>query len=907
MKINKFLLKAKNRAKSSHSSGSKALRKVKVKSTKDVKNKILIKKIFKISLMAVILIFLIGAIGLTILVIKYANELPPPGTPFTRSYAQTTSIYSRGGTLLYAFHGSQNREWVNINKVSKTMQWAVIAAEDKNFYHEPFGISFTGIARAFYHDFILRSPGLQGGSTITQQLVKDTVLSSQRTFQRKLEEIILTIEISQKYSKQQVLEAYLNEVYFGGNAYGIQVASQDYFGKNPNQLTLAQCAMLAGIIQAPSFYSPLFGTNPKYAIPRADYVLNRMLADKSETGVTAAQVNQAKKQLLHMQYNTSSLSQNIKDPWFVYYVKNQLEQKYGISAVQDGGWKVYTTLSWKMQQVAQSTVTSAVNYLVSSGLNAHNGSLVSVDPNNGEILAMVGAYKYGVSLYNGQMNGDFNAALAPRQPGSSIKPFLYLTVFQDLGFAPSTFMPDLYININGYSPTDWNNVYNGPMNIKTALRESRNVPAVKTLYALGTSKFITELHKFGFTGLSSYKNDLSIAIGAADTTLLQNTEAYGVLANGGVKYPTVSILKIVNPQGKIIYQYKPQSAGKKIVQTRYTYLVDRIISKFPTLYYSPSPIYKGYSNAIASKTGTTNSNRDLVLMGYTQSLATGMWAGNDNNAPTTYNSWGEDLSSFWNSYMLKVLPMMPPSKPFQAPPGITTSVICSDSGLLASSTTPCNKVVAHFAQGQLPKPDNVNIVKDVCTQNPAELATSSDIASGDYVQKVFIQLQEYSPIFQPALNAWEKSAGPTYNIPTTYCTTPPPVSSSSGTIQFTVSNPTTNENFTVGPNNINVTGSITTQLAKATTSVSVSINNSSGSSVGSGSTVLPSGSSNFSISIPTPSSTGQYSVLITVSNGGNSGTMTIPINVESSSSNSNFQKVQPQSTKSKLSLVLPPL
>ena len=830
----------------------RVLDKVRPNKKKKSKDRRLIVKIFRYSLMIFAIIVLVGVIGVTILIIKYSYELPPPGTPFTRTYSETTQILSRGGTLLYSFHGAQNREPTTLNNVSKNMQWAIISAEDKNFYNEPLGISFRGIIRAFYHDFILQSPGLQGGSTITQQLVKDTVLGPQRTFQRKLKELILTIEISQSYSKSQVLQAYLNEVYFGGNVYGIKVASQTYFGVNPSQLSLAQSAMLAGLVQAPSYYSPLFGSDPKYAVSRADYVLGQMYQDRYETHVTLAQYNAAKKELLHLQYNTASLTQNIKDPWFVYYVKNQLEQKYGISAVQDSGWKVYTTLSWKIQQLAQTTVTNAVSYLINSGLNAHNGSLVTVDANNGEILAMVGAYKYGVSLYNGQMNGDFNAALTPRQPGSSIKPFLYSTAFQDLGFAPSTFMPDLYININGYSPTDWNNVYNGPMNIKVALRESRNVPAVKTLYALGVSRFISSLHKFGFTGISSYKNDLSIAIGAAGVPLLENTEAYGVLANGGIKYPTVSVLKIVSPTGKVIYQYNPATAGTRIMKARYIYLVSKIISKFPTLYYSPSPIYNGFANAMAAKTGTSNKGRDLVLMGYTSSIATGMWAGNDNNAPTTYYSFGEDLAPYWNKYMMEVGAMFP-HKTFQPTPGITTAMVCQSSGLLALQNTPCTKVLAHFAQGQLPKVDNTHIVEKMCKQNPNLLATQSEIAAGDYVNKVYVQLQEYSPLFQGALNAWEKSQGGRYVIPTQYCNQYP---GTNGSIGINITAPANNSSYTEGASKqINVTGSAVSP--NNITSITISIDNSSGGVV---STSTIQNNPNFNVNFNIPNTAGTYTI-----------------------------------------------
>ncbi len=851
----------------------------KKKSSIDTKNKKLIVKLFKYSFMFVGVIMLLGAIAVAYLIIKYSFELPPAGTPFTKAYAQTTSIYSRGGTLLYSFHGSQNRESIPLSQIPKKLQMAVIAAEDKNFYNEPLGISFRGILRAFYYDVFKRGSGnLQGGSTITQQLVKDTILTSQQTLQRKLKEIILTIEISQRYSKQQILQQYLNEVYFGGNVYGVKVASETYFNKEPNQLTLAQCAILAGMIQAPSFYSPLFGTSPKYLIPRTDYVLNQMLNDKYETGVTNKEIQAAKSQIPHMQYNTSSVSQNIKDPWFVYYVKNELEKKYGVNTVDTSGWKVYTTLSWKMEKLAQSTVTNAVNYLISSGFNAHNASLVSVDPNNGEILTMVGAYKYGVSMFNGQMDGYYNAALAPRQPGSSIKPFLYAAAFQDLGFSSTTMMQDLPININGYAPTDWNNLYEGPINIKAALRGSRNIPAVETLYALGISNFIKELHLFGFTGVSQYKNDLSIAIGAAGVPLLENTEAYSTLANGGIKYPTVSILKIVNSSGKVIYQYNPSSVGQRIIKQRYTYMIDKIITKYPTVFYSPSIYYGGYAGAVVEKTGTSNLSRDLVLMGYTSSLATGMWAGNDNNAPTENYSYGEYLAPFWNKYMMEVLPMFP--KPtFQRPSGVVTDYVCANDGLLPVQGDSCAQTLGYFSQGQLPKLDNQNQTVKVCKENTNLLATQSQISSGDYINKTYVQLQAYSPLFQSAINAWEAAQSPTSTIayapvPTQYCNQ---YSGPNNTIAINSSSPTSNQSYSItSGNSINVSGVAVSP--NNITNITIKLENSSGSVVGQPQVI--NNNANYNVNFQLPTIPGQYSVVITAQDSNNvSGNSTINIQV----------------------------
>lgn len=723
----------------------------------------IIKKVLGIMLVFFGLMILVGGIGVAALVVKYSKELPPAGQPLQRNAPETTQILDRNGKVLYNLHGSQNREWVKLTNISPQMKWAMISAEDANFYNEQIGIDPIAIARAVVYDVLHRGSGsLQGASTIPQELVKNTVLTDQQTYGRKIEEIILTLQLSRTYSKDQILEAYLNEIPWGGDVYGIKTASETYFGVEPDQLDLAQSAMLAGIVQAPSYYSPIFGTNPDSAIARQHYVLEQMLKHSDETHVTAQQVQAAEKEQLHYQ----GLQEDILAPHFVNYVIQALDQKYGSNYAETQGLKVYTTLDYNMQQLAQQAVTNSVDYFVAHRLNGHNGALVTIDATNGEIMSMVGSYKYGANL-GPTMEGDTNVTLLPRQPGSSIKPLLYMTAFQQLGMNPATLMPDLPIDINGYKPTNFDLSYQGPESIRVALDGSRNVPAVKTLYAVGTSAFISMLDKLGYTGMDAYANDLSIAIGSAGVPLLEHTDAYTVFANDGVQYNAVSILKIVDRQGKVVYQYDPSKAGQNVVDPKYPYMITSILENYHTLSVNPSTKAAGMHFGV--KTGTTNGARDAIMIGYSPKFVTGMWVGNSDNSIMTPVSYGEYLAPFWNKYMIQINEPYK-SMDFTKPAGIVTETVCADDGLLAKPTDACKKATDIFASNQLPKYDDENIAVKVCNENQNELATQDQINNNDYTTKLYIQLKEWSSIFQPALDAWEQSKGYPYTAPPTqYC------------------------------------------------------------------------------------------------------------------------------------------
>jgi len=398
----------------------------------------------------------IAALGLAFiafLFIYYSHQLPDPNKLLSRSIAQSTQIFSRDGTLLYSVNGDFRRTLIPFSEMNDNIKHATIAIEDKNFYNEG-GISFTGIARSFFVD-VLKGSAAQGGSTITQQFVRGAVLTKEKALSRKIKEIILSVEIDQRFSKDDILKLYLNEIPYGGNIYGIEAASQAYFNKDAKNLDLSESAYLAAIPQSPTYYNP-FGPNRAALDKRKNTVLDAMLSQKY---ITQAQYDAAKNEKVAFQAKSNS----IKAPNFVFYIQNYLTKKYGEQTVQTGGLKVITTLDYKLQQMAEKAVSegAAKN---STKNNANNAALVSMDPKTGQILAMVGSKDYfGASTPAGCTSGlncnfepQVNTALSPLQPGSSVKPYIYVTAFgSDIGMSPATLREDVVTNFGSFGGKDY--------------------------------------------------------------------------------------------------------------------------------------------------------------------------------------------------------------------------------------------------------------------------------------------------------------------------------------------------------------------------------------------------------------------------------------------------------------------
>jgi len=593
---------------------------------------------------------LIGVLAIAGIFAWFARDLPSPGKLNHLTLAQTTKIYDRTGQhVLYEIHGEEKRTEIPFSQMPDNIKYATISLEDQNFYSN-HGVEIKGIIRAALKDLLHRG-ATQGGSTITQQLVKLSLLSSQKTLTRKIKEVILALELEQKFSKDQILAMYLNKIPYGSNAYGIEAAAETYFGRHASQLTLDEAALLASLPKAPSYYSP-YGNHTQALETRQKYALNQM----AKLGyITQDQATAAKK--INILAKIKPFSDKISAPHFVMYVKEYLENKYSNQMVKQGGMKVYTTLDWNLQQIAEQVIKEGAdkNKLT---WNASNAALVAIDPKNGQILTMVGSKDY----FDTKIDGQVNVALSPRQPGSSFKPFVYLTAFEK-GFTPETQLWDVNTNFDTadgkiYDPKNYDGKNRGFLEMKNALAMSLNVPAVKTLYLAGVQNSIDTAHKMGITTLNQTdKYGLSLVLGGGEVTLLDHTNAYATLANDGVYHPKTAILKVEDNSGNVLEQYKP-SVGQKVVDEKYISMLDYILSNNSLrapVFGSKSPLYFP-DRPIAAKTGTTNEWRDGWTMGYTPSLAAGVWAGNNDNSPMRSGADGEFVAApIWHAFMEKAL------------------------------------------------------------------------------------------------------------------------------------------------------------------------------------------------------------------------------------------------------------
>ena len=474
-----------------------------------------------------------------------------------RIIAQSTKIYDRTGEIvLYNAHDEIRRTIVPLEEIADHAKLASIAIEDEDFYNH-YGVKPTAILRAFWIN-LNAGTITQGGSTITQQVIKNTLLTSDRSITRKIKEAILAIRIEQKLTKDEILELYLNEVPYGGSIYGIEEAAQVFFGKSASDLSLTESAYLAALPQAPSFLSP-YGSNINSLENRKNNILQKML----DEGYISEEEYQ--KSLTEEVLFTKPSNNSIKAPHFVFFVLGKLEQKYGKDLLKNGGLNIITSLDWKLQQQAEETITRYGNQN-RTNYGAGNAGMIALDPRNGDILAMVGSIDY----FDIENEGNFNITLAKRQPGSAFKPFVYATAF-DKGYTPETVVFDLptEFNVNCspqgtgtdcYSPTNYDGSFVGPINLRSALAQSKNIPAVKTLYLSGMRESIATARNMGITTLGDYRTyGLTLVLGGGEVTLLDMTSAYGVFANDGVRNPYNYILKITDAKGDVLEEYKKNS------------------------------------------------------------------------------------------------------------------------------------------------------------------------------------------------------------------------------------------------------------------------------------------------------------------------------------------------------------
>jgi len=579
-----------------------------------------------------------------------------------RKVEQSTKIFDRTGEiLLYDIHENTKRTVVPFNEISRHIKNATVAIEDTEFY-EHFGVKPKAFLRAVLVN-LTTGEFSQGGSTITQQVVKNSILTTDKTITRKLKEWVLAIKLENTLSKEQILDIYLNESPYGGSIYGVEEASRAFFGKTAADVTLAEAAYLAALPQAPTYYSP-YGSHTKELKQRQNLVLSRMLESKF---ITKEEYEQAIAEEVNFLEREKT---GIKAPHFSLLVKEYLVEKYGEDVVEQDGLKVITTLDYSLQEKAED-ITNKYAPLLDKNFKASNMAIVAIDPKSGDVLTMVGSKDY----FSKEIQGNYNIATALRQPGSSFKPIVYAAAFNE-GYTPETVLFDVKTEFSSectpdsklknpnstskcYSPVNYDGIFEGPMTIKKALAESRNIPAVKALYLTGIKDAIRTAQDMGIESLNDPdRYGLTLVLGGGEVTLLNLTSAYSVFANDGIRNPHRLVLTVTDSKGNTLEdnQTNPTRALPENTSRQITDILADERVRIPSIRELLSPI----NHDIAVKTGTTNDYRDVWTLGYTPNLAVGIWSGNNDNSPLDRSQTaGLIITPVWAAFMSEALKDIP--------------------------------------------------------------------------------------------------------------------------------------------------------------------------------------------------------------------------------------------------------
>jgi len=628
-----------------------------------LKNKKLLKNIILFSAGIFVLTAGIGFIWIS------SFKVPDFNSFEDRKVTNSTKIYDRTGEiLLYDINRDIKRTSIPFADMGANIKNATVAVEDSEFYSHN-GIRISSIFRATIWAKITGKK-VTGGSTITQQLIKNTLLNSKKTLGRKIKEWVLAVKIDEALPKEKILELYLNEVPYGGTVYGIQEAAKTYFDKNAGELSLAEAAYLASIPQSPSFLSP-YGKNKDKLEERKNFVLFRM---REINFISEEEYNQAKNEVVNFMPQAIG---GIKAPHFVFFIKDYLEKRYGEDVVENGGLKVTTTLDYGLQEKGEK-ITKEGALANEKNWNGENAGLVAIDPKTGQILTMVGSRDY----FDKNIDGNYNIATALRQPGSSFKPFIYATAFNK-GFTPDTVLFDLptefqtTCNAQGialpgrdqkdcYMPSNYDGKNRGPMTLRNALGQSINVVAVKLFYLAGLKDSLKTAEDMGISTLTDVSRyGLTLVIGGGEVSLIDMTSAFGVFANNGARNPYTGVLKVEDKNGKTLEEYIPKTREvlpKNTALTISSILSDNI-ARTPT--FGASSVLAIPGRNVAAKTGTTNSNKDAWIIGYTPSIVAGVWAGNNDNTPM--KKGGAAMAGpIWNKFMVEALQTLP-NETFEEP------------------------------------------------------------------------------------------------------------------------------------------------------------------------------------------------------------------------------------------------
>ena len=684
---------------------------------------------------------------LSLLIGLFLKDLPSPKKLEGQNYPVSTLIFDRYGTLLYEIYADANRTPIKLDSLPPAVVQATLAIEDANFYHH-FGFSLQGIIRAVKNTVFANK--LQGGSTITQQLVKTALLENpERTLERKLREAVLTLAVEIIYSKDQILEMYLNHVPYGGTAYGIEAAAKRYFGKNAADLNLAESALLAGLPQAPSRYSPFL--NPDRAKARQGEVLRRLVEE--------GYISQTESDHAFQSALTYALpATDIKAPHFVFYIKSLLEEKYGLEMVERGGLRVTTTLDLALQNYAQSSVSAEIAEL--NRYRVGNGAALITHPNTGEVLAMIGSKDYFATDEDGQVN----LTTRLRQPGSSIKPLNYVTALQLKKLNPASVLldyPTCFLTgpLRPYCPKNYDNTFHGPVSVRSALANSYNIPAVKTLAINSLESMIATASAMGITTFTDpARYGLSLTLGGGEITMVDMATAFGTLANQGVKVPLQAILEITDYQGNLLESYDPQVTQQslsaffvedpavntvgftqgnlsRVLNREPAYLISHILADNQArsaAFGANSALYLP-GHTVSVKTGTTNDLKDNWTIGYTPEYLVTVWVGNNDNTPMNpyLVSGVTGAAPIWHSLMSHLVADQA-DQPLVEPPGIDGTNVCQLTGRFPRDAEPCDLRYEYFWQEAFPQDyhrlkKNIWVYKD--TGLPAFIAAPTPAAN----------------------------------------------------------------------------------------------------------------------------------------------------------------------------------
>jgi penicillin-binding protein 1C len=735
---------------------------------KKVKDKKFWFKFFKI-----VLIFIgAGFIFSFILFAWYSKDLPSP-TKVVRRDGFSTKIYDRNDELLYDVFSNEKRSPVGWDEIPDYLKQATIAVEDKDFYnHRGFDplTPFRIIKNLFYFGKIT------GGSTLTQQLTKNVLLTSERLVTRKIKELILSIQIDAKYSKDEVLLMYLNEAPYGGTSWGVGSAVEQYFDKEVDELNLAESAILAGLPQLPSIYSP-YSKTPEAYIERTEHVLERMVDDGY---ISRDLKDKAMEEVKDYEFDGNGA--NITAPHFVLWIKDQLIEKYGEEVVEGGGLKVTTSLDLELQQEAEEIVAEEIDSAEKLGIS--NGAAIMVDPTNGQILAMVGSRDY----FSEDTDGNFNVVTqALRQPGSAIKPVTYLTGLQK-GWTAGSFIMDTPVTFKGvggqkdYSPNNYSGEFNGPMTLRTALGNSINTTAVKMLANVGIENMLSVAYDMGLSTLEPTKENLSrfglaLTLGGAEVKIIELAGAYSAFANGGQKAELTGILKVENVSGRVLEEFK-KPAIKEVMTPQEAFIISHILSDNSARELTFGAVnglqISGYQ--VAVKTGTTNDKRDNWAIGWTPNFLTAVWVGNNDNSPMKQVASGvSGATPIWRKIMNYSLPKRN-KEDFPIPDKIVNVEVDRVSGFLAHDGFSSRS--EYLIDGTQPSgPDPIHMKLKVC-KDQRGLATIEDVANGNYDEKEYFRFKEEDFIstdginrLQEGIDGWieEQADKDKYNPPEDYC------------------------------------------------------------------------------------------------------------------------------------------